>query len=118
MELDAEIDEESLPKDMATAAFRILQEALTNVARHAEATLVQVVVRTTDTNLVLSVRDNGKGLHPDPARRSLGVAGMRERARQFGGSVMISDDPAGGAVVQLKMPLRPYEVTSPPLAAA
>ncbi len=113
-ELDAELDEESLSKEMATAAFRILQETLTNVIRHAEATRVQVVVRTTDADLILTVRDNGKGLHPDPSHKSFGVVGMKERARQFGGSVTISDNPGGGAVVQLRMPLHLYDVAPAP----
>lgn len=112
--LEAEIVEESLSKDMATAAFRILQEALTNVARHSEATSVNVAVRTTDAELLLTIGDNGKGLHPDPNHRSFGVVGMRERARQFGGSVTISDNPGGGALVHLRMPLHQYDVTPPP----
>jgi len=115
-ELAVEIVEESLSKDMATAAFRILQEALTNVARHAEATQVNVAVRTTDAELLLTVRDNGKGLNPDPNHRSFGVVGMRERARQFGGSVTLSDNPGGGAMVHLRMPLHQYDVAPPPQA--
>jgi len=113
-ELEAHIVEESLSKDMATAAFRILQEALTNVARHSEATAVNVAVRTTDAELLLTVRDNGKGLNPDPNHRSFGVVGMRERARQFGGSVTIADNPGGGAMVHLRMPLHQLDVAPPP----
>ena len=112
--LDAAIAEESLSRDMATAAFRILQEALTNVARHSEATQVDVAVRTTDAELILTVRDNGKGLNPDPNHRSFGLVGMRERARQFGGSVTVSDNPGGGAVVHLRMPLHQYDVAPAP----
>ncbi len=111
---DGEIDEESVSVDLATAAFRIFQEALTNVARHAEATRVEVAMRTEDNSLILSVRDNGKGLHPDPQRRSFGVVGMRERARQFGGSVTLGDNPGGGTRVEVKIPLKTIGVEMPP----
>lgn len=103
--LEADVDESRISKDMATAGFRILQEALTNVARHADATQVHVTLRTEDDSFTLEVRDNGKGLQPDPHRKSLGLVGMRERARQLGGAVTVEDAPGGGAVVLLTAPL-------------
>lgn len=103
--LDAEVDESRLTKDMATAGFRILQEALTNVARHAEATRVSVTVRAEDNAFTLEVRDNGKGLQPDPNRKSLGLLGMRERARQLGGAVTVEEAAEGGVSVLLTAPL-------------
>jgi signal transduction histidine kinase len=103
--LDADVDEARLSKDMATAGFRILQEALTNVARHADATKVFVSLRTQDDRFTLEVRDNGKGLRTDPSRKSLGLVGMGERARQLGGAITITNAAEGGVLVVLVAPL-------------
>jgi signal transduction histidine kinase len=112
--IDVDVDESRLSKDMATAGFRILQEALTNVARHSEATQVRVDLRTSAEMFTLQVRDNGKGLQPDPNRRSLGLLGMRERARQLGGSVTVEADHGGGVSVLLKAPLNRVDRPSAP----
>jgi signal transduction histidine kinase len=112
--LDAEFDEQQLSREMSTAAFRILQEALTNVVRHAEASSIDVLASIEDSSFVLTVQDDGKGLAVDPERRSLGVVGMRERARQLGGSVSVSGAPGQGVRVQLKIPLIQYGVELPP----
>jgi signal transduction histidine kinase len=105
VDLHADVDEGRLSKDMATAGFRILQEALTNVARHADATKVYVILETEDESFTLEVRDNGKGLRPDQSRKSLGLVGMRERARQLGGTITIENGQEGGARVVLAAPL-------------
>lgn len=96
-----------LDRCRSTALFRIIQEALTNICRHAEATLVRVTLEKKDNKLVASVTDNGKGiseariLDPD----SLGLIGMRERARLFGGEVNISPLAEGGTSVRITIPL-------------
>jgi signal transduction histidine kinase len=114
VDLETDVAEDRLSKDMSTAAFRVLQEALTNIARHAEATYVQVSIRTTEEDLLLTVMDNGKGLQVDGNRRSLGLVGMRERARQLGGSVSIVNGPEQGVLVIMRVPLRQYGVEAPP----
>jgi signal transduction histidine kinase len=111
--MDGEVDEGRISRDMATAGFRILQEALTNVARHAEATQVRVRLGTEDNMFTLRITDNGKGLRPEP-RKSLGLLGMRERARQLGGSVAIENAPDGGVTVLLKTPLDTVDNPQPP----
>jgi signal transduction histidine kinase len=116
VDFETDVVEEHLSKDMATAAFRVLQEALTNIARHAEAKRVQVVMRMTDTELLLVVQDDGKGLQPDPSRRSLGLLGMRERGRQLGGSVTVTNAGVRGVRVEMRIPLRQHEVVSRPNA--
>ena len=80
--LEASVDEKMLSKAVSTAAFRILQEALRNVAQHAHATEVKVTLRTEDERLLLQVRDNGQGFAPIELMKpqSMGVLGMRERA--------------------------------------
>ena len=103
--LQSDVDDSRLSKDMTTASFRIAQEALTNIARHAEAQDVWVTLTADDRSFLLEVRDNGKGLRPDPNRRSLGLVGMRERARQLGGSVTITNGPERGVIAQLRLPL-------------
>lgn len=90
----------------ATALFRILQEALTNVFRHAQATEVQVALREEAGVVVLEVIDNGKGISdPVPGNgRSLGVVGMRERAAIQGGWLQVGRFPGGGTRVVARLP--------------
>jgi signal transduction histidine kinase len=96
----------ALDQDLATAIFRIFQETLTNVVRHAEATVVGVRLENRPEELVLTVWDNGKGLTQsevtDP--KSLGLMGMRERARTWGGQVVFEGVPGRGTTVTVRMP--------------
>jgi signal transduction histidine kinase len=91
-----------------TAAFRIFQEALTNVARHAQASEVQVTLEARDGQLQLRVGDNGLGIAPATlaGKGSLGLIGMRERAHQVGGQLEIQGGPGQGTTVQLRLPLQ------------
>ncbi|MDC8447211.1 MAG: PAS domain S-box protein [Nitrospira sp.] len=96
-----------LPKPLATAAFRICQEALTNVVRHAEATAVRVRIKQVDGLLQLEVDDDGIGISPDKLSdsRSFGLLGMRERAASLGGQIEIAGRPEKGTTVTLQLPL-------------
>jgi len=96
-----------LDRERATAMFRILQEALTNVVRHAEASHVTVRLMAEADRLVLSVSDDGVGILKEQAAspRSLGILGMRERALAFGGSVEVRSRRQGGTVVTASVPL-------------
>jgi signal transduction histidine kinase len=96
-----------LDSERATAVFRIFQEALTNVARHAEASKVAVDLRRKRKSLILAVRDNGRGIdeHKISDHQSIGLIGMRERALSFGGAVRISRLPRGGTLVGVKVPI-------------
>ncbi|QAU35059.1 PAS domain-containing sensor histidine kinase [Janthinobacterium sp. 17J80-10] len=91
----------------AIAIFRIFQEALTNIARHAQATRVDIDAVLADGALLLSVQDNGKGLDRTAAdnRKSFGLTGMAERARQFGATLEITGEPGHGTRVMLRFPL-------------
>jgi signal transduction histidine kinase len=93
-------------RDVATAAFRIFQESLTNVARHAQATDVTVQLDMTGEHLTLAVEDNGVGLPPHAAEdgESLGLLGMRERAAVLGGKVAIRRGEIRGTRVTLLLP--------------
>jgi signal transduction histidine kinase len=97
--------------EIETACFRIAQEALTNVVRHAQATTVWVQIETNDTFVQLLIRDDGCGF---PVRDiigrtgsnvSLGLEGMRERASAIGGQVHIVSDPGQGTAVRVTFPL-------------
>ena len=91
----------------ATAAYRITQETLTNVARHADASRVEVSLAVRGGELVLSVRDDGKGFaDATPAEAGgQGIAGIRERAALIGGTVGIRSHPGVGATVTFRLPL-------------
>jgi PAS domain S-box-containing protein len=91
----------------ATAVFRIVQASLTNVARHAGASRVDVTLTNTETTLDLYVSDDGCGFDPAAARKgySYGLLGMSERARLIGGSLRIDSSPETGTVVSIHVPL-------------
>jgi PAS domain S-box-containing protein len=105
--LSMRINDRSLDRDVSTALFRILQEALTNVARHAHATKVTVDLHERAGVLVLRIRDNGEGIaHTELSNpQALGLAGMRERARLLGGTVVIKGAPGKGTTVTVSIPL-------------
>jgi signal transduction histidine kinase len=94
-------------RELSTTVFRIFQEVLTNVARHAQATSVKVDLRVSREELTLQVADNGVGIAGNDARgrNSLGLLGMQERAQLFGGEVHISGAPGKGTTVSVRIPL-------------
>jgi len=107
VKLDLPADNLKVDSAVSTAAYRILQEILTNVARHAQATQVQVLLQLLDGSLHLVVADNGKGLSPEALRnpKSLGLLGMKERAAMLHGNVRIEAAPGHGTTVRLEIPI-------------
>jgi len=105
--MSSSIDDETVDPGRATAAFRVLQEALTNVARHAQATGVRVRLWTEERRLRLEVRDNGRGIADETVAEatSLGLLGMKERVFCFGGTVDIHGSPGEGTTVDVAIPL-------------
>ena len=95
-----------LEQEQATAIFRIFQEALTNVLRHAQATRVDVMLEEKGTALLLTIRDNGRGMSEDGSGglHSLGLLGMRERAHLLGGRLDITGSEGQGTTVLLRVP--------------
>jgi signal transduction histidine kinase len=102
---------ERFSRELETACFRIAQEALTNIVRHARAKRVSVRLRKEEKLLVLSVKDDGVGFDPEALRRrspgavTLGLLGMQERAHAAGGVVEINSKNSKGTEIRLKLPL-------------
>jgi signal transduction histidine kinase len=93
------------PVEIETACFRIVQEALTNVARHARARHVEVTLTLQDVALEVTVRDDGVGFNVKRLRTGLGMMGMGERAELVGGSFDIESVPGAGTTVRARFPL-------------
>lgn len=94
-------------RDRNTAIFRIFQETLTNVARHARATEVNVSLKQRDGQIELYVRDNGKGITEEELNnpKSFGLIGIRERAKIFGGNNIMKGIPGKGTTVTVRIPI-------------
>jgi len=109
--VDAEPLLQELPTDRAVVCFRIVQEAVTNVLRHAGATQLEVALRKAGSGFDLSIKDNGRGFRVSERmaeaadRWTLGLLGMRERARTLGGNLTIQSDPGRGTEVVAQIPL-------------
>ncbi len=99
----------NLDEERSIAVFRIFQESLTNVARHANATKVTATLYKEADSLVLKVEDNGKGISEDDIHnvKSVGLVGMRERALFLRGTVNFSGEPSKGTTVSLQFPFGP-----------
>ena len=98
------IDE--LDETLATAIFRIVQESLTNVMRHAAAHNVNITISSSDNNFCLEVKDDGKGFNMNDSRQrtSFGIFGMRERARALGGDIKITSAIDKGTIICVRIP--------------
>jgi signal transduction histidine kinase len=99
--------EPDLPKDQATALFRIFQEILTNIMRHAQADRVEVRLEERDESLVLEVRDNGRGISDSEINdsKSFGLLGMRERLYPWNGRVVFEGRQGRGTAVTVYLPV-------------
>jgi len=97
--------QERLPGNMETELYRIVQEALTNVARHARASQVDVILTVRDRKLIVMVEDDGRGFDPEkvPDTGHLGLFGMRERAEMIGGQLVIESKPGKGTTIMVEV---------------
>ena len=104
---DCSLENLNLDPEQSTAVFRIFQEALTNILRHARATRVEIAVREEDGRFILTISDNGRGITEDEkaGRLSLGILGMRERAHLIGGEFEITGLEGKGTLVTVRVPL-------------
>jgi len=109
---DCAVGNVNLNREQSTAVFRIFQEALTNILRHADATRFAVAISQDDDNFVLTVSDNGRGIKVDEISgpQSLGLLGMSERAHLIGGTVSIAGIGGHGTAVQVRVPMAPATI--------
>ena len=105
VELTLEGALDTLPDQYRTAVYRIVQEALTNCARHAEASRIEVAVRLERNTLDLLVADNGIGIDPRRPRAGAGLLGIEERVRELHGAFEVSRRPSGGTELRVAIPL-------------
>jgi signal transduction histidine kinase len=96
---------DGLDERINITVYRIVQECLTNITRHADATRVSISLSGNIDSLLLSVRDNGKGLDPSTPSEGLGLVGMRERAEGLGGEFMLASEQGAGVTVHIRIPL-------------
>jgi signal transduction histidine kinase len=114
----AHLSDGLVPPEDAIHIYRIVQEALSNVARHARTQQAHVVLEERDGELALEIEDRGVGFDPDPqgdrrAGDGLGLMGMRERAEHLGGSFHIESAPGKGTKVSVRIPVKKSAVTRP-----
>jgi signal transduction histidine kinase len=107
--LDLPGEDITVDADTSTAIFRIFQETLTNIARHADASEVKARLTVEDGTLTLEVHDNGHGISKETLEkgRSLGILGMKERATMLGGNLTITGNPGKGTTVRVRIPQPP-----------
>jgi signal transduction histidine kinase len=104
VKIAAERIPESLPDNLKTAIYRIVQEALHNAMRHAEARTVRVSIHLDDGRIYLSIQDDGKGFAPKE-ERGMGLLGMEERVTHLGGSFAVESEPGEGAILRVILPV-------------
>jgi signal transduction histidine kinase len=106
VDLEAQLGEERLPNDVETTVYRIVQEALTNVVKHAEASRVSILLVQRDATVTAVVEDDGRGFDSAAVRDdSLGLEGMRERAELHDGRMTIETAPGSGTTLRIELPL-------------
>jgi signal transduction histidine kinase len=109
LEMDGALDK--LPDNHRACVYRVVQETLTNCARHAHAKHVRVAIHGSESQLSLAIQDDGKGFAPEDRSGGLGLIGIEERVRELGGSVAIFSQPQKGTLIRVGIPL-PQEAVS------
>jgi signal transduction histidine kinase len=99
------LSEEEVPDPLKTVIFRISQEAMSNVAKHSKASLVDLALQKAGERLELTIQDNGHGFRPDEIVRGFGLTTMKERAELSGGISDIQSTPGKGTIVRVSWPL-------------
>jgi signal transduction histidine kinase len=105
LEAELEVDEGRLDPELETVVYRLVQEALNNVAKHAGASRVELQIRSTDDRLAVLISDDGEGFDPAAEYSGFGLAGMRERVELAGGELQIESVPGSGTRVSASMPI-------------
>lgn len=111
VDLAVDGDLERLPDPQRTCVYRVVQEALTNCAKHSAATEIQVKVVRGRTRLDVSVRDNGVGMASTTHHKGLGLTGIKERVKDINGAASIETRPGGGTVVHITLPVPASDIS-------
>ncbi|HAJ58290.1 MAG TPA: histidine kinase, partial [Cyanobacteria bacterium UBA8543] len=93
-----------LSNQVSAVVYRIVQEGLTNICKHAQATVVTIELQSTDSGLLLTLQDNGKGFQIESNRSGFGLQGMRERITRLGGHLDIVSQPGAGCQIKAFLP--------------
>lgn len=104
--VEAEQIPEKIPPTISAALYRIAQEALRNVSKHAPKATVRILLKADDGNLTLSIADTGPGIQTHAGRTGLGIISIRERAQLVGGQLTITSMPKNGTIVRVVVPFR------------
>lgn len=105
VELDYfEFDEDQLPENKKLTLYRILQEQLNNILKHAKASNVTIMLRLTAGNVLLQVKDDGVGFDIEKVKKGLGITNIHNRAELFGGKVLVITSPGGGCEMNISLP--------------
>jgi two-component system, NarL family, sensor histidine kinase UhpB len=99
------LDDEPLPSETATALYRIVQEALTNVIKHSRAGSVSILVTRKNEQVAVVIEDDGVGFDPERSPDGFGIQGMRERIELLGGSLRVESGPETGTTLAVEVPL-------------
>ena len=105
VELEASVGDR-LPSDVETALYRIVQEALTNIVKHAQASSVSLVVTRSERAITAVIEDDGSGFAANGGGEGLGLLGMAERLALLGGTLKTESSPGAGATIVAEVPLR------------
>jgi signal transduction histidine kinase len=100
----AGFSEEKLPENGKLMLYRIVQEALNNCIKHAQATTVQLTLKRNGGTVFLQVQDNGRGFASENIRKGLGLHNIRNRAEIFGGSLTVHSAPGAGCTIAVAIP--------------
>ena len=118
LELGEAIPDERLPPGAQETLFRIAQEALANVARHARARKVRVWLGREEDQAVLRVEDDGQGFDPESARSGMGLRNLRERAESLRGTLEVRSTPGSGSAISVRVPFSPVPLRLSPIENA
>jgi signal transduction histidine kinase len=106
VQIDGSLDR--LPDEMRTCIYRIVQEALTNCARHANAQNIRIALHGDDDGVSVAIQDDGIGFNPYAEAGGLGIVGIEERARELGGTLKISSENERGTLLRVEIPLKTH----------
>jgi signal transduction histidine kinase len=99
------VEENEIPDSLRTVLFRVMQEAMNNVAKHSNANLVRLILKKMDGRIVLTIEDNGAGFEPESTKQGLGLTSMRERAELSGGTFEVDSILGKGTMIRASWPL-------------